>query len=178
MDVFRLAANGDDYRWLTAVNETDFIRLGQVHDGLGDLVGAPVSVKWVSDENGDKPTSDFPTFGAIPVFSQRAVDALGELLVQHGELLPLQIEGEQLYAYSVTRELAALDEEKSDLLRFPSGWIMDVEEYVFFPERIDKYPIFKLPNLRAEVFVTDSFVSHVRQSRLTGFAFERVWSSG
>lgn len=127
--------------------------------------------------NAGKPTSDFPTLGTVPVFSERALDALLDLLVENGEILPLDCCGEKYFAYNTTRRLDALDEERSILVRFDTGRIMDVRAYEFFPERLGTAAVFRLPQLRARSFVTDAFARRIDDAGLTGFGLRQVWSS-
>ncbi len=51
------------------------------------------------------------------VFSRRAVDALGPMLSDNGELLPLVTEVGDYFAYVCLTKLDVLDQEKSRILR-------------------------------------------------------------
>ncbi|HEX2207713.1 MAG TPA: DUF1629 domain-containing protein [Longimicrobium sp.] len=175
MRIFELRPDVEGYRWLTLVRESDF-------NVLSDLDGSPVSTDWVAltaewiddDLNAGKPKSDFPTLGATPVFSQRAVDELFDVLVENGELLPLSVDDGTYYVYNTTRIIDALDEERSSVVRFSTGEVMRIAKYVFRDDAAF-LPIFRLPQSRVKVFVTGPFVDRVKASALTGFDFRLVW---
>jgi hypothetical protein len=177
MRVYQLAADADRYRPLTVVHEHDFQKLSALHDQPIPLRWVPVQVEWLDERDSlRKPIADFPSFGGVLVFRQTALDALEDLLESNGVILPLQMSGESVFAYKVTCEVDALDEDRCDLTRFSTGRIMGVQRFAFFPGSIDGVPIFKVPQLRSQVFVTDAFVERVREWSLTGFVLNQVWS--
>ena len=134
------------------------------------------------EEHKDRPPSDFPSLiPFIPVFSQRAVDALRELLESHGELLSadcLNCTHTGYLIFNVTRVVDALDMERSEFQRFQSsGRIMQIIHHEFNGHRLQGVHIFKVPQLhRSDVYVTDTFVRRVQDAGLSGFTFRPVWS--
>ena len=178
--VYRLRSDPEQYRWLDIADGGSFLRLNIVRSG--DPVAAtwvPIRVERLTATSSDSmlPLGDFPTFGAVPVFSERAARALVDLLAPHGELLPL--EGEPFLVFNVTTVLDALDEERSDLQRFTSGRVMQVNRFVLRPDRLDGSPIFKLSAMpRVDVFVSERFRHRVAESGLVGFVFEPIWPVG
>jgi hypothetical protein len=177
MRVYRLGAEVDRYRPLTVVHDDDFRKLSALHDQPVPLRWVPVEVEWLDERDSlRKPVAEFPSFGGIPAFRQKALEALKDLLEPNGVILPLQMTGESVFAYKVTHEVDALDEDRSDLTRFSTGRIMGVQRFAFFADSIDGAPIFKVPQLRSYVFVTDTFAERVRRSGLTGFVLDEVWS--
>jgi hypothetical protein len=117
----------------------------------------------------NRPRTDFPSFGGVPVFSQRAIEALRDLLEPCGEILPLRCHEGTYFAYNVTRLVDALDEAQSELERFSSGRIMWIERPVFFPDRLAGEVIFKVPQSPNRTFVTDPFVRRIWERGLVGF---------
>jgi hypothetical protein len=177
MRILKLKPDVDRYRWLALVDDSDARILSDLHDGPVVAAWKPVRAEWIEEDiTMGKPKSDFPTLGTTPVFSQRAVDTLLDLLVENGEILPLEVEGESYFAYNVTRTLDALDQDRSVIVRYPTGRILDVTRYAFLPEKLDGSPIFRLPQFRGRAFVTDEFAARVRDGELTGFALVEVWS--
>jgi hypothetical protein len=124
-------------------------------------------------EKKKKLASDFPYLSLhIPVFSRRAVLALDNILYKHGEVLPLFRREDEYYAFNVTRVLNLLNEDKSNLVLFSDGTILDIKSYSFNFFDLTGYPIFKLPqSLLKDVFVTEEFKRRVEESKLTGFTF-------
>lgn len=177
MRVFELRPDVESYRLLDVLNDADMRVLSNLHDGPVGAAWQPLRVEWIEDKlNAGKPTSDFPTLGTIPAFSERAVDALLDLLIENGEILPLDSPVEKYFAYNATRRLDALDEERSSLVRFDTGRIMDVRAYEFFPEKVGTTAIFRLRQLRGRTFVTDAFANRIEDAGLTGFDLQQVWS--
>jgi hypothetical protein len=72
----------------------------------------------------------------------------------------------------------ALDEDRSELKRFPSsGRIMRVVRLALFPERVTGEVIFKVPQLlTSPIFVTDRFAQRIQERGLVGFDLQPVWS--
>lgn len=140
----------------------------------------PFSVYPITGEiEGLDTVGDLAMLGTIHVFSERAVGVMGDLLSANGELLPLTYAGEEgrCFAYNVTTVIDALDTDRSTTVRFDDGRIMIVERYVFRPTQLAGASVFKIPQLSAPVFVTDTFVDRLSGSSLKGFAPEEVWSS-
>jgi hypothetical protein len=179
MRVFGLRPDVERFRWLDLVNSPEFNILSELNDQPAGSAWKVLSAEWIEDDlNAGKPKSDFPTLGTTPVFSQRAVDELLDLLVENGELLPLAVEDGSYFVYNVTREVDALDEDRSELVRFSTGGVMRIARYEFDPDQVEGLTIFKIPQSRAKIFVTDAFVGRVRAARLTGFDFSQIWMRG
>jgi hypothetical protein len=125
------------------------------------------------------PKGDFPSLiPGVPVFSQRAVEAFGDLLKGNGEIFPLKISGDQYFLFNVTKVIEALDEFNSIVSRFRDGRVFYIDHYSFFVEKLLGLIIFKIPHtITGDVYVTDAFVERVDATRLKGFWFPLVWSS-
>lgn len=85
---------------------------------------------------------------------------------------------DELYYVHVLRYADVLDLERSELKRFTtSDRIMRIVRHRFLPSVKDAGPIFKLGQMpRGSLYVPGAVVSAIAASRLTGFAFEKVWS--
>lgn len=178
MRIYELRPDVESYRWLSLADESQFDVLSDLNDKPAGAAWRPLAIEWIEDElNNGKPESDFPTLGTTPVFSHRAVNSLLDLLVENGELLPLELNGTTFFAYNVTRRVDALDEKRSEIVRFGSGRVMRVSRYEFYPEKVRGLSIFKLKQLRPDVFVTDVFVKRVLDAGLAGFEFSEIWSA-
>ena len=128
-------------------------------------------------EEGERAYSDFPWLGGYaPLLRQPAVDALAAALRPYGELIPLR--GEAVWLFNVTNVIDALDEARSQIVRFDDGDILAIERYAFDAERIGAAEAFKLPMRASPVFVNDVFVERVRKAGLRNVSFEPVWTSG
>src|SRR5688500_6808586 len=95
---------------------------------LAVLQALPAAAQWTTHtvatpqldlEGRTLPLPDFPVFTTSAAFSQRAVDVLLDLLIENGQILPLECDEGDFYVYNVTRGLDdALDEGASELKRF------------------------------------------------------------
>ena len=174
MNIYILRSDYDKYQSFCFRNEAD-AEVASRFNGKPIPDWEPVPVE-PDEEDGDHlPASDFPSLlvSHMPIFSQRAVDELGDILEPNGQLLPLDYNRGLYYAYNVTKLVNALDEERSEIVRFSTGRIMDIKRYAFVRDELDEgLTIFKLlPTPLLRVFVTDRFVKAVEEAGLTGFKF-------
>lgn len=179
MKVGLLLAEGSQYQNLKPIRESDWPVLLSFNKGasLADT-WTPVPVEGVSYGDKALPVSDFPLLAPnLPVFSQRAVNALMDCLERHGEVLPLLSDGPEYHAFNCMKTTDSLDTERSVITRFPSGGIMSIDRYHFFEHKLAEIEVFRLPDRSANVFVTDAFARRVRQCGLTGFRIPVVWDS-
>jgi hypothetical protein len=172
----------EGYEWVEGRRERDW-------EGLS-LNGAPVAERWITpevsivrtDDRGKKlRPCDVPWFShEVLVLTPNAVHELRSIVEPHGELLPLRESGgDQLFALNVVTVLDALDEERSDLVRFTgSGRIMVIKTHVFRSRVVNRVDLFKLPQPQirsSSIYVSDAFVARVREAHLRGIEFEKVW---
>jgi hypothetical protein len=147
----------------------------------GQFDGTPIGSSWRPfrvwwDPNSStRDLGDFPGFPE-PVVSGRVVEALGDVLRRHGELLELLSDDGEFYIYNVTDVADALDEAASSGERFSSGRYMHIQKRVFRPDVVGKHELFKIPQLRNEVHCTDAFRTRVEEAGLRGFAPVELWS--
>lgn len=120
--------------------------------------------------------SDFPWLGEhVPFLRKPAVEALGPILLKHGQLLPVR--GEDVWLFNATTVLDALDREHSQIVSFDDGTIAVIERHIFDEGRIGTAEVFKLPMRASPVYVTDHFVERVRSAGLRGVSFRALWDS-
>lgn len=104
------------------------------------------------------------------VFNARARDALGDFLVQFGQLLELDVDGGVEYYYNVTHVLACLDHER---LTIEAGY---VEKAVFRKSVMpDDLVLFIEPSITARIFVNDAakaaLEARIARHSLIGMSF-------
>jgi hypothetical protein len=118
-------------------------------------------------------SGDFPYLApGIPVFSQRAWDALRPLIDPYVEALPLQQGRTTYYAINVTRVLDCLDQERSGVEWLEPGLILDVDHYVLKPGCLHGEPIFKVKGMeKKDVLVSSEFKTWMERARLKGAQF-------
>lgn len=136
----------------------------------------PIRMELVKEDRGHHYLpSDMPWFaGNAPVLKQPAVDVLSPVLTKDGELLPLACDDANLWVFNVMTVLDALDEDRSEVIRFSNGRIMRVNSFAFRPDRLRRVGAFKVPQLlRSALFVTEEVVA--RAATLTGVGFKLLW---
>jgi hypothetical protein len=126
--------------------------------------------------------SDFPWLGSHLLFARpAAAEALSNLLAGQVEALPVVVEGEDLSALHVLAVLDALDEDRSEVRRFPStGRVMAVGRASFEEAKLGVTAVFKIPQFsenRGPTWVTDAFVRAIETEGMTGLAFKVVGGS-
>lgn len=171
----------EGYEWVQPVDEADF-------DAVYQLNGKSLASRWApirmhvinTDEHGKAGRhADLPWLGGHALaLRERAFESIGYLLADFGELLELNLDdnnGERLWLFNVRNRLDVLDEEQSEIVRFPSsGRIMYVKQHVFHPEEITSEQIFLQPGVRS-VFLTGGIVDAIQSAALTGTRFELLW---
>lgn len=176
--VFYLGASAPGFCDLAPVNDADSQALVAAFDGTSMLARwSPLEVEPIREhpELGTD-LGDYARLGSVPTFSARAVEVLGTLLTDHGELLPLRM-APKYFAFNATTILDALDEARSSIVRFAGGKVMMINKFTFRPEPVRTAIVFKLPQLhRSKVFVTEIFVDLAMNAELRGFGCERVWT--
>lgn len=165
-------------------DETPGIRLKQEMwdnfrgKSLKEIWPAKIKYQYLSKKN---PRGDFIyDFQTSPylIFSLRAADALRDLLEPEGEFYSIECdETPQLTAWWPTRLLDALDKTRSKIF-----WLDEeqqrsshVKRFWFLEEKIGDTPIFQVKE-DFNFFVTDRFLQRVRERKLKGFGFRKLWS--
>lgn len=124
------------------------------------------------------PFNDYPCLElATPVFSRRAVDALGTILSDNGELLPLVTEVGDYFAYVCLTKLDVLDQKKSRILRpsNPGATAFDIEYFAFKARQLKGAAIFRIPEHPGISLVSEAFKARAEEASLNGMTFIKVW---
>ena len=171
----------DGYALCHPVRSVDFEAFNELIDGEPRKWNwSPVKVRLVREEGGIAfKESDAPWLGGHAlIFTKRAIEALGELLLASGELLPLLCDDADLWIYNPIHVVDALDEGASEIIRFKDRRIMSVKRYVFHEDAVREEKIFKIKRLRVSpTFVGEAFVLAWNRAALRGLDFELVWEA-
>jgi hypothetical protein len=137
--------------------------------------------------NPDVPRGDFMGFCAgASVCNKRVVDKIGGLLTWSGELLPIYLEGEELFVVNVTKCYNIMEEDE---IRWKydaqTGEKVGIERYGFLPNRMVETPIFKLPETATTEIISVAFMDSeetecvfqysIEDNAFTGLLFEEIW---
>jgi hypothetical protein len=124
----------------------------------------------------EKSISDFPylTSGTL-ICSDRALQVLLPIIADGVEVLPLQASVGSYQAIHVLEVIDCLDHDLSEFERLTSGNILRIVRYAFKPDYLKEKNIFKIPERKGTIFVSDLFKSFVEEQGLLGIVFSKVW---
>jgi hypothetical protein len=174
-----LPVGADGFELCHPVSEENFEKINREIDGTTKSSSwTPMSVQLVKKDRGmSLNTSNAPWLGAHAlIFRAESIPCVQDMLLNHGELLPLACRDENLFVYNVTNKIDALDEVASSLQRFGDGRVMFIKNYSFFDRVVEGIDIFKIPNLRVSpTFLSHRFVDKWNESGQKGLEFKQVW---
>ncbi|MGW0229971.1 hypothetical protein ACWDWO_16780 [Actinopolymorpha singaporensis] len=181
MRIFQLYPDGE-YEFLTAEDEDDLEQLGELDatSRAADWAPVPVGIGTTDEDTGSPlRRADFPWLGSWSlVLRDQAIDLAGPVLEPFGEILPLTCPDARIALFNPLVVLDALDENHSQLVRFPDGDLMVIEKYVFSSRAVPERSIFKIPQERSgAVFYTEPVVDELRGLGLAGLDFKLLWDS-
>jgi hypothetical protein len=135
-----------------------------------------IPVTMYTEEQGKR--SDIP-LNSPPIFSQKAVDALKDLIEGRAEILPLIHSEAQYYAINVINVVDCFDYEKGKVEKDEEyDVIKDIKKYAFKFDKLQDDTIFKIrEDHTMYIYITDEFKQRVEESGLAGFRFVEVWDS-
>ncbi|MBE5886450.1 MAG: hypothetical protein E7284_08630 [Lachnospiraceae bacterium] len=176
MKIWILDCDVDNYENLTWKKELDIDYI-QSFDGAEKIKDwNPMQVKRMYD----RVFSNTPGLSPhIPVFDDKAICVLRNLLIGNAEILPLDCEDGSFYAINVINVIDCIDYEKSTYKTFRDGKrIMRFTKYVFKHEKIKGVNLFKIKDEPLKrPFVSDEFKQTVEKNNLLGFKFKLAWDS-
>ena len=177
MKIWQLCFNVNNYANLQAVPPLTADEIQSFNGSKKLMNWTPLRVEPIET---DLELGDAPGF-TIPVFSQKACDALMPLMEQDVELLPLTCSKGTFFGVNVTNVLDVIDYENSVFRRFSDGKrIMAFQKYSFrICDALNRCNIFKItdePTRRA--FVSDRFKDAIEENGLEGFSLRLVWDNG
>lgn len=176
MKIWILDCDVDIYENLTWKEELDIDYI-QSFDGAEKMKNwNPMKVKRMYDREFSNTPGLSPH---IPVFDEKAISVLGDLLIGNAEILPLNCEDGNFYAINVINVMDCIDYEKSQYKTFRDGKrIMRFTKYVFDERKIEGMNLFKTKDEPLKrPFVSEVFRKRVVDNNLTGFKFELAWDS-
>lgn len=171
----------DGFEWVQPVDERDF-------DAVYRLDGQPRGTSWtpvrvrriVSDGGVELSQADTPWLDGQTIVSRAgAHPVLRNVLGGAGESLELALEDgqEQLWLFNVCTVVDALDESRSDLIRFPSsGGAMKITRHEFLPDRVAGLAAFRIPQARG-LHLGGEAVAAISGRQFAGLHFQEVWES-
>ena len=126
-----------------------------------------------------RPIGDAPASGGLNLISQRAADALRDIWDRHALLYPVVLDdaSEPYYMVVVQTVIDALDRERSVGTLQKYGPTPDlfavIDEWVFHEDMIGDAQLFRLPDSKTAMYVTEAFKDRVIEAKLKGFCLKR-----
>lgn len=120
------------------------------------------------------------------ILSDFALDRLDALLRPAGEFWPVKVVGRRYWWFNCLACVEALDRERTDADWSQVGgewgsfrWITTTRRLAFDRDRVASAPaLFRVPEYpQGVLFGTEALSGAVRESELTGFQFDSVWSA-
>lgn len=132
-------------------------------------------VQMVTKRKGTKSDCAKFIFGEA-VFNKKAVDLLRPLIEEQAEFLPLLHEEHELFYVNVTSRQDFVDMSNPVQQKISIGFF---SEYVhILPNKIDtSIHIFRMPQHKSRIYVSDTFKSEVEKNKLKGFEFVLIWDT-
>jgi hypothetical protein len=136
----------------------------------------PMELLTESEDGTRRGYSDFPWYGEhVLILRKAAAKRLRRIMAPYGEFLSLK-GGDELELFNATTELDALDEDRSRIVRYDDGSLLEIERYVLRREAIGNALIFKLPYRASSLYVQAPFVEQISAMGLSGIGFKLIWS--
>lgn len=177
MDVYEMACDMKHYTGfvLTCEDSVSLDELGQRFEGrISCDPWTPFEIEkdprgYCEEKDNPRPIGDFTRVANLAdayVFSERAVQELGEVLTKNGEVLPLIHDGIGMFTFIVTNIVDAIDRDRTELFRMDDGREICASGYHFRPDSVKDLVIFGVAEVPGDPFVTDTFIEHVTKANL------------
>lgn len=185
MPIYQIRPTIEKYKAFFFIDDDENLDLE--FDGYFDFKGHPKENEWhgarvyakesYKEDEGKLPTPDIIRFNASALaYSEKAVEVLGKLLEEAGELLEFEYENNKWWVHNITNIIDALDIENSKIELNESGEF-EVEKTRLDEKKLPNTSIFKQKNLSSLMghdFGELDYKFLVESSKLTGVDFEYI----
>lgn len=170
---YRFIPDVEKYHSFVLANEIPYAILDPLDEAN------PIEKKWTSVQVKLEKSYEMGDFAylrpGVPVVSSSALEILRPIISVDVEFLPINLESEPFFAIHVLTTLDCLDMKRSEIVRFPSGGIMDIDKFVLKAGCVAEHAMFRLKKAESKyVFVSDEFKSVVTKNNLKGAIFKIV----
>ncbi|WP_186377849.1 imm11 family protein [Planctopirus ephydatiae] len=108
------------------------------------------------------------------IVSRRMLDWMNELSDNAFIGLPQKVNDLDTYNYICKKQIDALDKERSDIVYFSTGRILNVHKYAFLQHKIPACCVFQLADLRGAVFATEAAREFLLKNGINNAQFDLV----
>jgi hypothetical protein len=115
--------------------------------------------------------------GSYGLFSAKAVQVLGEQALKNYRLFPTKLNGDSYFLLVCANETDCLDRANSIYATFdePSKFLLSIEKYSFFTDKIDADCIFSIPE--SNYMYCTQILENTINKQLQGFRLIEVFNS-
>lgn len=137
-----------------------------------------VEVEIVFEGGQSEHKPDIMDFGGLVGFAITSFskDILKDLLIPYCELLPLDLEGEEIYLVNPTVILDCIDYDNSVTELCPPLYRRRIVKYVL-KKGMGYPPIFRMKGESYYIFITDELVKVLTENHLIGYKIKELWNS-
>lgn len=180
--IFRPSAP-EGYEWVVPIDNADVEVIRALGERSSGDPWTPIQMTLLKVDDHGRPQqrSDLPWLGGhVLVLRDEAIEAVGEILRPHGELLPLLCDEARLALFSAPVVEGVLDETRSDMVRYGTGRIMALRAPAFRRAVLGDIGAFKLAEMpRGDLYLTDHLVEPIRGTGMAaGTHFTLVYGEG
>ena len=170
----------EGYEWVVPRTDADYEALRSIAEW--SAVSSHVKCEMIlvkSDEGQLFRRADMPWLGSsFLVLRDQAIDTVGSVLKDHGELIPLLFSDGDLAIFNAPLLSNVLDRQNSDLEMFDSGQVLALRKPSFNEDALGKIQAFRLEEMpRGSLFLGQELVNAVWDTGMSsGTDFHLVYS--
>ena len=161
----------EGFEWALPLNSDDYEVFWTLAERPRGAAWEPIRMTLLKVDDHGRPQHHayLPWMGSGElILRDEAIDTIGPLLEPHGEVLPLLCDEARLALFTASTVEGVLDEQRSDIIRFGSGGILDLRAPVFHLDRLGHRQAFKLAEMpRGSLYFLESLVKELRATSLT-----------
>lgn len=181
-DLIYCPAVPEGFEWAFPVDPGDFEVFWTLSERQPGAAWEPIRMRLLKEDEHERPwlRAEMPWLGGhVLILRDEAIEAVGPLLAPYGELLPLVCDEARLVVFSARLVANALEEGRSDIVRFATGRIMDIRRHAFDLGAIAGTRAFKLAEFpRGGLFLTGDLVASIRRTGFTdGTEFHLIYDA-
>lgn len=187
MKIYNVKVDSNSFQWLMPqIGEDDLLNY-TVFDCQHMKDNWSRDIEWYSFNPKNKKGNFFSLGnGGGFVFDKSVYDSdLLTLLEMAGEIIPIQVEGQEFYVMNVLECVNALDEKNSQWDFYDDGSRANIKEYAFYSNRLSESSIFKIPQTSRTEILTysgikdedDEFIAVYNKLNFAGLIFTEIFSN-
>jgi hypothetical protein len=183
MKVYKISSDVTNYQWIMPESEKDLFGALAFDCESKKKDWKPVDMYVF---NPKKKKGNFYSLGGVGalVFDEQTLEIMRTVFEMSGEILPLNLDGSEIYALNVLECVNALDQKNTKWEYYDNGEKRKILNHFFHRSRITESSIFKIPETSKTQVLTyseikdpmDEFFSLYMKYNLRGLQFEEIYN--